>query len=265
MGTTAKIIVAIAIITGLIVGVSYKVYFIRENSVGYVMWNPREAFFFIHTGKDGLYVSGLGYPWYKFKQYLGGFAAVELPDDQRVSLVVFRVTPIGVEHHMVRVDRGAHGGPGRDADKYTPLDDRIYAYCPEVIGSFMQDGHLVAKDPNDGLCRWTGDHFEKATEEERQRLGGVSRLTMGDFENNEDGWSRRAFGAEQMDRRFTIDMGDKCRLAVNNVVTRPGNSSITIDLLLPGKTPERIGVFEAREGRVSKSEYQHTFQSPSGD
>lgn len=30
----------------------------------------------------------------------------------------------------------------------------------------------------------------------------------------------------------------------------------------PGKAPERIGAFEAREGNVSRAEYRHAFRDP---
>ena len=113
------------------------------------------------------------------------------------------------------------------------------------------------------FCRWAGDHFEKATQEEHQRLGGISRLSSADFDRDENGWSRRTFVAGPIDRSFTVEASDQFRLLVNNRgVTGTKNGTLLIDLLRPGKASERIGVFETREGRVTKAEYQHAFRDP---
>jgi hypothetical protein len=169
------------------------------------------------------------------------------------------VTAAGIERHRLELDRSEKGGPGSDSSKYTPIGGRIYAYCPKLGGSFMQDGHLVGKDMDDGLCWWAGDHFEKATEEEKRRLNGISRLTSTDFENNEQGWSRRGFGAGPGSPPFTINVDSKFQISATNVGRGTDAGSVSIDLLRPGKAPERIGTFEARRRWVSKGEYRHAF------
>jgi len=59
-----------------------------------------------------------------------------------------------------------------------------------------------------------------------------------------------------------MDIGGEFRLLVNNVdVTGTDNGSVSIDLLRPGKPPERIGAFNARRGRLNNSEYQALFHA----
>ncbi len=99
------------------------------------------------------------------------------------------------------------------------------------------------------------------TPEERERLGGINRLTTDDFDNGANGWSRRVFVAGPVDRMFTINLGDQFSLVVNNVgVANTKNGAVSIDLQRPGRAPERIAAFETREGSVSRAEYLHAFR-----
>ncbi len=243
------------------VAASTRIYGISQGTSGLVVWNSSEAYFFVEAGELGYSASALEYPWLLFKQYvIGGFAAAALPNNQRADLVVIRVNSSGAERHVLKLDRTGEGGPGGDPSKYTPIEGRIYAFYPKLIGHFMQDGHEVGKDMNDGLGWWAGDHFEKATDDERQRLDGINRLTTADFDNDANGWSRRAFVAGPIYREFTVDVGGQFRVLVENVAKGTGNGTVSIDLLRPGKAPERIGDFDTRAGRISKSEYVHAFQ-----
>ena len=238
-----KWMIVIAILVATMVTIaSCKIYFLRENSGGYVIWNADEAYLFIHVTRQGLPVRYLRYPLFVVGEILG---VVESVDDDRASVIVIRVTSSSVERHVLKLADRADGGPGSDPGEYTPLEGHIYAMCP----------------PLDGLCRWAGDHFERATQEERQRLYGIKSLTRKDFENDKDGWSRRQFRAGSTDRKFTIKVGDKFELSVNNIgVNGTENGTVSIDLLRPGKAPERIKDFYRRERKVSRTEYQHAFQ-----
>ena len=235
--------ILIAILIALVITTTNcKIYFLRENSGGYVMWNPTEAYIFIHVMRQGLPVRYMRYPFFVAGEILG---VVESVEDDRASLVVIRVTSHGIERHLLNLKADPQRGPGSYAGDYTPLEGHIYGMCP----------------PLDGLCRWSGDHFERATQEERQRLNGIKRLTRGDFENDENGWSRRQFLAGPTDRKFTIEVGEKFGLSVNNLgVNGTENGTVSIDLLRPGKPPERIGEYYGRIGKVSRTEYQHAFQ-----
>jgi hypothetical protein len=233
-------------------------YAISGGSSGYVLWNPNEAYLFMETSDLGFHPTGVRTPWVWFKQHvIGCFAAYEPPANQRAYLLVMRAMSSGVERHTVKLADRLDGGPGSDPDRFTPIGNDVYASCPWMIGTFLQDGHLVGKALGDSLCRWAGDHFEKATEDERQRLNGVSRLTDADFTRGQNGWSRRSFGARS--GTFTITVEDKFQLLVTNVANGRGMSAVTVDFLRSGHTAQRLGTFEAHEGGVSKGEYERTF------
>lgn len=179
MRNRMKAMIAVAILAAAIA--SWKIYFLREYTHGDVLWNASEAYLFMGVSREGLHVSCLRYPWVFVQGYLG---AAESPDDGHGSLIVIRVTSSGVEHHVLKLeDRTPGSGPGF----ITPLDGRIYANYP-ALG---------------GLCRWAGDHFERATQEERRRLDGISRLTVLDIDNGENGWSKRGFPNGLTDYKFT--------------------------------------------------------------
>jgi hypothetical protein len=207
-------------------------YFIRDDTGGWVLWNANEAYFFVGFSTRGLHVSWLGYPWFLFKSYLGGFAAAELPDDERSSLVVVRVTSAGAEHHILKQDSEPGSGPAL----YTPRGGYIYANCPALRG----------------LCVWAGDHFDPATLDGRRGIDGIAALTGKTLEN-ESGWSKRG-----LDPNFTIDVGDKFKLLVNTKET--GHGAISIDMLSPGRTPTRVFNLDVRNERVNRNEYRHAFQ-----
>jgi hypothetical protein len=191
----------------VILAATFHVYAVDEGAGGLLMWSRTEAYLFVQVSRRGYYASLLRFPWVLFKTFvIGGFAAVELTDDERASLVVIRVTDSGAERHVVKLNREEAGGRGGDPSKYTPLEGRIYAYCPWVIGTFMQDGHAAGNDMDHGLCWWAGDHFEKATDEERRRLDGIKRLTTTDFSGV---WSRRVFVAGPAHSNFTAAVGDQ--------------------------------------------------------
>ena len=259
MRNRTKVITATAILVLLVAAASFRIYTISELNGGCVLWNGRDAYFFIKVDDRGYNATHLKYPWILFKRHvIGGFAA-EFPNDERGSLIVIHVTSVRIERHIRGLDRTEPGSNGSDPYRFTPLEGHIYASCPWLIGHFMQDGHLVGKDMDDGLCRWADDRFEKATEEDKRRLGDISRLTKADFENDDGGWSRRELGAGPAERKFTIHLGDGFQLSVNNVARGDGGGTISIDLLRPGKASERIGDFDAHDRRVSKAEYLHVF------
>ena len=252
----------VAILIVVLTSATFKIYSISQNVGGAVLWNANEAYLFVGTASLGYSTTLLRLPWIVFKTYvIGGFAAVELPDDEGASLVVIRVTPSRIERHVVPLNRSANGDPGPSPSMYTPLEDRIYAFCPTVIGHFLQNGKLIANDMNDGLCWWASDHFEKATEDQRRRLGGISRLTEPDFDNRDGGWSKRQFGTAPAGIYLPIRVADKFGLSIVSRGKGSTDRTVSIDLLRPAKAPERIADFAAREDVISRSEYQHVFQN----
>jgi hypothetical protein len=241
-----KIAIALIVASALLAAV-FRLYAIQEGVGGLAIWNRAEAYVFIQVGRRGYSSSYLWFPWILFKErVIGGFAGAVEPDDGRAFLVVIHVTPAGVERHVVGLEDPVNGEPGTDPTRYTPLDGRIYAAWAKLYG----------------LCWWSGDHFEKAPEEERQRFDGISRLTTGDFENDADGWSRRGFGAPSYGT-LEIGVGDQFKVLVNTVKLEGTDlGTVSINLQRPGRAPDRIAEFEAREGSVSRAEYRHAFRDP---
>jgi hypothetical protein len=231
-----KIVLAI-LVTAVLIAAIFNIYAISESAGGFAIWNENEAYFFIHVDRRGDSSSYLLFPWILFKEYvIGGFAAAVIPSDMRAFLVVLHVTPAGVERHVVKL--------GSDPERYTPIDNSVYAMCPGIQ-----------------IYRWTGDRFENVAQEEQERLGGIDRLTRRDFDGAVNGWSRRVFVVGQLERPFTMAVGDQFSLVVNGL----GNvksGAVSIDLQRPGRASEKIAEFETREGGVSRAEYRHAFRDP---
>lgn len=239
MSRKPKRLIAVVIAAAVIAAASFNAYFIREDTGGILIWNANEAYLFFNITSRGHYVKWLRYPWFSIKEYLG---AIEDPDDDRGSLIVVRVTSFGVERHILKVE---NRGPGSGPNFITPLEGHIYANYPAV----------------GGLCRWAGDHFEPATQEERRRLDGINRLTVSNIDHDDMGWSKRGLGGGLQDNRFTIDVGDKFQLSITSLAERNDtNGAVSIDVLRPGQPPKRIWDFQARRGMVSWAEYKLTFR-----
>jgi len=237
MRNKTKVMVAIVICAAAVAAVSLRIYFIREDSGGYVLWNADGAYLFISVARRGLHVSYPEYAWVVLEQFLHGGRD---SDDNLSSFTVIRVTPSTVERHVVDLKGIA---PGSGPDLYTPFEGRIYANCPDI----------------GGLCRWAGDHFERATEEEQRKLDGINRLIQKDIDN-ENGWSKHGLGPAPVDYKFTIQADDKFELSVSNVVAKKyGYGAVSVDLLRPGQAPERIWYLDGNPRRVSKAEYDRVF------
>ena len=245
--TSKKRILVTILIAAVLIAAIFKIYAISEGAGLLAIWNQNEAYLFSQVDRRGESSSYLLFPWILFKEYaIGGFAAAVIPSDTRAFLVVLHVTPTGVERHVVKLADRADGGAGSDPWNYTPIESSVYAMCPGLI-----------------ICRWTGDRFENVTKEEQERLGGINRLTVGDFNNDASGWSRRGFVPGQAERTVTIGVGNQFGLVVDcGEVGNTKNGTMSIDLQRPRKASERIAVFERREGSVSRAEYRHAFRDP---
>jgi hypothetical protein len=229
----------IAAILGIVVAgfASLKIYFIRDDSAGNLLWNADEAYLFMNVSRRGIRMSYLEYPLVLLKEYLHG---VYGPDDQRTSVTVVHVTAAGVEHHVVEMlDEEQANTP----DLYTPFEGGIYANC------------------HGSLCKWTGNKFETATEEEQRQLGGTNHLSAKDIDKSTGGWSKRSFTAASVDYRVAEDVGEKFTLAVRNKLLEPrGHSTVSVDVARPGQPPEPIWQCNGRPRRVSKTEYERAFE-----
>jgi hypothetical protein len=166
-------LVIVVIVASVIIGLAtLNIYTVRNDGSGEVLWNGNEAYLFMNTYRRGVRVSYLEYPWMVVKEWLG---AIHPPDDQLSFVVVIHITPSTVQRHVVVVPDNT---PGAMPALYTPMQEKIYANYPAL----------------DGLCRWADDHFERATEDERSKLGGSDNPTPLDI-NNVGGWSKRQTGS----------------------------------------------------------------------
>src|SRR5438132_3733926 len=68
----SKAIVAVASLAAATVAASLRIYFIREDSGGYVLWNADGAYLFISVARRGLHVSYPEYAWVVLEQLLHG-------------------------------------------------------------------------------------------------------------------------------------------------------------------------------------------------
>jgi hypothetical protein len=54
-----------------------------------------------------------------------------------------------------------------------------------------------------------------------------------------------------------MSVGNQFSIVVNNVgVANTKSGTVSIDLQRPGRVPDRIAAFDAREGKVSRGEYR---------
>jgi hypothetical protein len=170
------------------------------------------------------------------KELLGG---VYMAEDSRVSTTVIRVTPSAVQQYVI--DFGKEPG---DAPMFlTPFDDGIYAICPGVV-----------------LCKWEGNTFRPATDDEQRQHDGIDRLFRGDNNNQTvNGWSVRALRDSPGDQ-FSVELGPKMRIVATNTATSDRQFiKMFVEVLRSGQAGEKLYSTDASPRRVSKSEYEHLF------
>jgi hypothetical protein len=238
------ILIAIVVVAG-----SFDIYGADEGAGGFVIWNQSEAYLFVQIDLRGSHASLLEFPWILLKELL---VVGIFPNETRAFLVVIRVTSSRVERHLVNLTDRSDGGAGSDPSRFTPIGEHIYADCPSL----------------GGLCRWAGDHFEHATQEERSdispdRHSSQGRLTTDDFENDPNGWSRRVFVAGPIDRSFSVEISNQFRLLLNNVGEKgTKNGTLSVSVVRPSETPRRIATFKTYEGLLGRGAYWHIFRDP---
>lgn len=230
-------VLAVGFVITIAILVLEKTHIVRDDSGGTLLWNSNEAYLFMDVHRRGARIRYIEYPWAIFETLFGG---VRPPDDQRTSVVVIRVTAAGVEHRVVQM---LEEHPGNTPNLYTPFDDVIYANC---------GGHL---------CKWNGNKFEKATEEEQHRFDGIYKLGAKDDTNKGAGaWSQRDVGSSSGDYRIAADVGGKFTVTITNQrLDRAGQSGISVNVLYPGRVPEPIWYFDGRPRTVSKTQYTDVF------
>jgi len=215
---------------------SLRVYFIRDSPGATVFSRADEAYLFLGSGRTGYHFSYLEYPFVVFKEY---FYDVPSPANQRAAVTVIRVTPSVVERHVVDFDDHSL----RPTGFLTPFDDGLYAMCPVDV-----------------LCKWTGNGFEQATEEEQRRHDGTKRLVHGSMNNQTiNGWAVHEILSLPGDH-FEVQVDNKFAIAVKNQARGVREYEwISVDLIRPGQRPDKLYDVNGTPHTVSRSEYERSF------
>jgi len=225
-------IVAISVV--LSAGLS--AHLIRADAAGDAVWNGKEAYLFIYRERLGWHVKWIGYPLMIAGEF---FRYIEPPNDWRGTMYVIRVTSSAVERHVLELtDRRPGSGP----NMLTPIGGRIWASFP-ALG---------------GLCWWAGDHFERATQEESRRLGGIEHFYHLDNRayRDENGWSKAGVASELT---VVIKLDDGTEVSAYGGQT-PG--AFSIEMRRQSGESNTIFRLENSSGLVSRSGYQHAFRDP---
>ena len=248
MTPNRKTIRYIAVLLALTMSAFWEIYLLRIESSGVFLRNRDQAYLFVTVVSRGLHLSALRWPWLAIRESLGAFG--EIMDD-RGSLVVIRVTAAGVEKHTLKLEKTPEGLL-KSPSRITPLENSIYAFCD--LGGLFQE-----------LCRWEGDHFKRASQQEIVKFHKSpesSRLTTDNFENDGHGWSRTVVSAGWSQERKSAHIVNGPQLSID-FTGGDRTGAMSINLQRPGKASERIGYFEGLNGGiVSKAKYLRAFEAP---
>ncbi len=223
-----KLIVVVVFTIVILALASSKMYYIRDDGAVDILWNKSEGYLFLSVVRRGYYFSYLQYPLVVVREYFG---SLRLPDNDRSSITLLVVTAAAVQRYVTE---------DISLDFYTPFDNTIYANRQGV------------------LWKWAGGRFEQATAEEQRRFDGTNRLSAQAF-TDVHGWSSLP-GVTSGPPEVTIkvELGGQ---ALTLLVKRGYNESdISVDLLRLGDAPKRIWFLDEQPRRVSRKEYEHSFE-----
>jgi hypothetical protein len=198
---------------------------------GVLLWNSEEAYLFFGWGRSGYHFTGFEYLFSYIPAYFGVNRTV---DDNRLSMLVFRVTPTGVERYVTEPYQMYRGFLA-----YIPRGETIYAY----------DGG--------GVWKWAGTHFETVLLSEQQRIGlDENMFSSKEDYTNVNGWSSR-HSMPGWPPKFEIALHGK---PVAFFVTSDDlGKEVSVALQLPGQAPKHILHTRSELHLVSNSEYERIF------
>ena len=228
-----KILAAICVIVAAIsYAYPFRLYYIREDGGGQVLWNANEAYLFMEVVRRGYQVSYSEYPLAVLSEWLGG---VQRPTGQRVFLWVIHVTPSGVERHLAWVQTETGGVP----HSFTPMGDSIFTFCNGV------------------LCKWSDNQFIKATANEEKEIGGIEHLSR-DLDGPINGWTKRGIGAVSGDVQFSAQVGAglTVRVMQGNVYK---STTATVVIERSGQRAQEVWHLNGSPQRIGKREYDREF------
>src|SRR5690349_7090608 len=217
----------------MLVFFKFEVHVVGDSAQdGVLLWDSEEAYLFIAWGRSGYHFTGFEYLFSYVPAYFGVPRTV---DDNRLSMVVFRITPTATERYVAEPYQMYHGFLG-----YVPRGSTIYAY----------DGGAM-------LWKWAGTRFETVTPQEQRTLALDEKAyaSKQDY-TNVDGWSSRHSLATWAPKS-EIELQGKPVTFFTKV--KDSGSEVSVELQLSGRTPQRILRTRSAWHLVSKSEYDRTF------
>jgi hypothetical protein len=205
-----------------------RTYRVRLNGDADLVWNADQAYLFIGVTSWGYRLNYLQYVGDLLKERLGGVTSA---DDARHAVIVFRLTPEAIQRH---------NAADISLDFYTPFENNIYA---------NRQGEMWT---------WAGDHFEKASPEKRAKFESSGRQLEPTF-TNIDGWSKQnsIFGGKFGKTDFEVKLGSGPLKVIANSDQSKGQ--LSIDLLRPGQSPERVWELDGRTRKITEAEYNEIF------
>ncbi len=239
--------VVFALVVVLVLLMLLKVYYVRNESWGWLFWNGESAYVFIGLDSRGHRFSYLGLAVEEIREIFPFGASA--PTDDHSSVVVLHVSPDLVQRYSI--DDFWLG-------RVQPFRGMLYA------GNMLPDG---------GFVKWSGTHFEPTTPEEAKRYHEYAiKLPKGPpagpSYDNIEGWSKRTVAGQVVSKSPTvsIERDSKVRIEVSGKqLTFVMNSGFIsheahIDLIRPGQPPERIWHLDEKPHRVSRVEYDQIFR-----
>ena len=227
------LVVAACLLLLVLMSAFFELHLVADSAQdGVLLWNSEEAYLFVGWGRSGYHLTGFEYLFSYVPAYFGIPRTV---DDNRLSMVVFRITPTGIERYVTEPYQMYRGFLA-----YIPRDKTIYAY----------DGGAM-------LWKWAGTHFETAYPEEQQKIVLDEKLLSAKKDyTNVSGWSVR-HSLTTWPSKSEIELQGKPLTFF--MTSKNSGDEVLLDVQLPGATPQRILHTKSGLHLVSKSEYSRTF------
>jgi hypothetical protein len=208
---------------------SVKLDFINAVAGGHLYWNDHEAFIFVNVVHRGHRSSYLKLPVELAKEAIGGVLPT---DDQRSSVLVFRITPETVQRYVKE---------NSNLGSYRPVSDRIYARG------------------NDGLLwKWSGTQFDQADSQELHNFEAGPYPPSPEYDQF-DGWSCRY---EILGRTSLVNVPLKINNETLAITVKKDAREVSVALTRPGGVTETIWSLETAPRKVTQSEYERLFAKP---
>lgn len=233
-------IVFVLLVLAALIGAAFtNAYYVTDGAGAIVFWKGDVTYLFLGASSSGYHFRYINYPLITFREY---FNAPIPPADDHVSTTVVRVTPSVAERYQLDYGRDAAVAP----QFLTPFDDGFYAMCSGL-----------------SLCKWAGNHFEPATQEEHMKLDGIDRLFHGDMNNRViNGWSVREIHRSPGDH-FEVEIPHLYAIRARNCATDVRQyPNISVELQRSGKPAETLYDVNGKPRKVSGSQYEKLFGRP---